>query len=233
MWWWFTHMIRMVKKLVKKAKNAGHSETRPLNRAPPAPVTGSRRFRTRRVIANAKRPSLKASRRPVSFSSTFFDFSSAKCESLSMVWRDISVYSFSANCMPSYLLLDFGSGGSLFRPRSPVLAIGASFFEEMFLTDLGSTFIFLSFDARLSRASASAMTRSSFTALKISEDCGISTTSSFSRTLSSISPDRAPFLLPYFSRTIFRNLWTVSLEREIVKLVIRRHIRIKYISITY
>src|SRR3984893_377050 len=70
-------MIKMVRKLVKKAKNAGHSLIKPLSRSLPPDCTGSRSPKTSRVIANAKMPSLKDSSRPVSFSSTFFDFSSA------------------------------------------------------------------------------------------------------------------------------------------------------------
>src|SRR3984893_14477997 len=83
-------MIKMVRKLVKKAKNAGHSLIKPLSRSLPPDCTGSWSPKTRRVIANAKMPSLKDSRRPVSFSSTFFDFSSAnRFEKL--FCRDLSI----------------------------------------------------------------------------------------------------------------------------------------------
>jgi len=67
--WWFTHIIRMVMKLVTRARKVGHSSSRPGRRGVAPPAVGSFRFRTSNVIANAKTPSLNASRRPVSFSS--------------------------------------------------------------------------------------------------------------------------------------------------------------------
>src|SRR5436189_272383 len=50
-------MIRTVTKLVTNAKNDGHSSIRPWDSDTPD-VAGSRRFKARSVIANAKTPSL-------------------------------------------------------------------------------------------------------------------------------------------------------------------------------
>src|SRR2546422_10283218 len=61
-------MIRTVTKLVTNAKNDGHSSIRPWDSDTPD-VAGSRRFKARSVIANAKTPSLNASILAVSFSS--------------------------------------------------------------------------------------------------------------------------------------------------------------------
>src|SRR5712692_3850150 len=60
MLWWLSHMTRIVMKLVTKAKKDCHSLIRPWDKETPD-VDGSRRFRTSKVIAKAKTPSLKAS----------------------------------------------------------------------------------------------------------------------------------------------------------------------------
>src|SRR3989442_553832 len=60
MLWWLSHMTRIVMKLVTKAKKDCHSLIRPSDNETPD-VDGSRRFRTSKVIAKAKTPSLKAS----------------------------------------------------------------------------------------------------------------------------------------------------------------------------
>src|SRR5207249_1785697 len=62
-------MMRTLTKLVTKAKNAGHSLMRPSESDTPLPE-GSRRFNASNVIANANTPSLNASIRTVSFSSS-------------------------------------------------------------------------------------------------------------------------------------------------------------------
>src|SRR2546428_11091836 len=67
MLWWFTHMIRTVRKLVNNAKNAGHSFRRPWDRVDPA--GGTLRSNTSNVMANAKMASLNASVLAVPFSS--------------------------------------------------------------------------------------------------------------------------------------------------------------------
>src|SRR2546422_1187568 len=62
-------MMRTLTKLVTKAKNEGHSSMRPWDNEAPFP-TGSLRFKASSVIANANTPSLNASIRVVSFSSS-------------------------------------------------------------------------------------------------------------------------------------------------------------------
>ena len=61
-------MISIVVKLVTKAKKIGHCVSKPFRRVPPT-LVGSLRPRTSSVMAKAKTPSLKASRRAVSFAS--------------------------------------------------------------------------------------------------------------------------------------------------------------------
>src|SRR6267143_2166672 len=74
MLWWLSHMTRIVKKLVTKAKKDCHSLIRPSDNDTPD-VDGSRRFSTSNVIAKANTPSLKASVLAVSFAPRLSPFS--------------------------------------------------------------------------------------------------------------------------------------------------------------
>src|SRR5579859_814313 len=72
--WWLVHMIRIVAKLVTNVRYDGHRLNSALpnvdTEIPPASRrgTGTVKLNTSNVIATAKTPSLKDSRRPVCFS---------------------------------------------------------------------------------------------------------------------------------------------------------------------